>query len=106
MKVTVNRSLKGGVYYVSFKVGEFTPEERERMEKFGVPGLTVLNGPPTNRAQGVAYLNSMNPSNAAGFGTEIEAKGYETKILDQMRKMMASLRDKKDDFTSAEEVNI
>jgi hypothetical protein len=105
MRVTVIRALRGGVYYVGFKVGEFTAEEREKMERFGVPGIAIrAGGPPALPT--TAALTQLTPNLTGGFANEAEAKDYEGRVLSQVRKKMESLRERKDDFTSAEEVNI
>jgi hypothetical protein len=106
MRITVNRALRGGVYYVGFRVGEFTDEEREKMERFGVPTIAMFVGGPASRVQTLVALNQVIPNRPAGFATEAEAKAYEGRVLNDVRKMMESLRERKDDFTSAEEVNI
>lgn len=46
MKVTVNRQLTAGIYYVSFKVGEFSPDEVAKMQSFGVPNIPIKDGLP------------------------------------------------------------
>jgi hypothetical protein len=109
MKLKVNRELNGGLYSVDFSVGEFTPDEVQKMRSFGVPKIDVLlGGPPPNTVR-QAYkvqITGITPQYKANFATEEEAKAYEERVVTQIREAMKSLRERKDDFSSSQEVDV
>jgi len=39
MRLKVKKLLKGGEYFVSFENVDFSPEETEKIEKFGMPSV-------------------------------------------------------------------
>lgn len=88
MKVTVIRNLSSGVYFVGFRVGEFTEEERIKMQKFGIPAISVYFGSPGSRSATKQPLTQLSDQQLplAGFSAEEEAKKYEATVLDQIRK--------------------
>jgi hypothetical protein len=108
MKVAVSRQLSGGRYYLSFQVGEFTQEEIIKMNSFGVPPINLqwLEPPNNNVRAGGIPLNQIGRNYRAGFPTEEAAKEYEKSVLAQIQAAMQRLRESKDDFTSAQEVQI
>jgi hypothetical protein len=107
MKVTVNRQLRGGAFFVSFTVSDFTPAELEKMQSFGVPGISILyRGAAGGRLSASVGINQINEKIVAEFATEDEARKYEEAVLHQMREVMKRLREVRDDFTSAQEVDI
>src|SRR5712671_362601 len=108
MKVTVIRSLTSGVYYIGFRVGDFTEEERLQMKRFGIPQIGIYFGGPTSRASAKQPLTQLSNQQVApaGFVTEEEAKKYEAVVVDQIRKAAALLKEQKDNFTSTDEVEI
>jgi hypothetical protein len=107
MKTTVNRVLRAGIYLVSFKFTDFTPDERMKMEAFGVPSIGIQYGqPPAVRNSIKQPITQIDERFIAGFLSQAEAKNYEAQILSEVRTSMQALRDRKDDFTSTEEVNI
>jgi hypothetical protein len=108
MKTTVNRQLRGGFYYVSFRVGDFTSEELGKMESFGVPTITIRDGgPPSSIPQQLRVpITKIGDRFNAGFKSEEEAKQYADSVLDEMRTAMKRLRELKDEFTSTDEVNL
>src|SRR5712692_2308941 len=98
MKITVNRQLKAGIYYVGFKVGDFTDEERQKMERFGVPLIDLMYGMPGTHQKYPQGITAISETTNPGFSSEEQAKSYEGGVLAQVREKMASLRAKKDDF--------
>jgi len=107
MKVTVERQLSGGVYSVLFKVGDFTPEELQKMGSFGVPTIKLQwLSPNGGQIAGAIALNQINERYKAGFTSQQAAKAFEENVLGQIREAMQSLRERKDDFTSSSEVAI
>jgi hypothetical protein len=105
MKINVNRQLSGGIYHVNFSFTDFTSEELAKMAAFGVPGIKIQYGPPP-RATLVIAVNQINKNLDAGFVSEEEAKSYEQSVITQARTAMEALRQRKDEFTSSEEVTI
>jgi hypothetical protein len=106
MKTTVRRALKAGIYNVNFTFSDFTPEELEKMQAFGVPAIRVQWGQPPARNSGWVALTQLGPNYNSGFLAEEEAKSYEHEVLSQVKTAMETLRQRKDDFSSSEEVNI
>jgi hypothetical protein len=106
MKLTVNRQLAGGIYFVSFNVSDFTPEEIQKMESFGVPSVGMMLNGPGNRSSVVLSLNRIAPAHRAAFSTDEEAEGYVDGVVRQVREAIAHLRLRTDDFTSSSEVDI
>jgi hypothetical protein len=107
MKVSVNRQLRGGEYFVSFKVGDFTPDELARMESFGVPGVLltfiIASGQRVDRP---IAINKISQNYLASFPTEEEARQYELRVLNDLRQAIAVIRQLKDGYTSSEEVDV
>jgi hypothetical protein len=105
MKVKVSRSLSNGRYHVGFVVSDFTADEVKKMASFGVPVLSMRwtqnNGP----AAGPVAINQIN-GQTASFGLEQAAKDYEAEILNGLRTAMQSLRERKDEYTSTQEVEL
>jgi|ERR1039457_3586659 hypothetical protein len=106
MKITVNRRLNGGIYWVGFKVGELTQEEVHKMQSFGIPTVPLTTGVPPQQTAAAIAINKVTENFQAGFRTEQEAKAYEDKILSHVRKVMKDLREKQDGFTSTAEVDV
>jgi hypothetical protein len=104
MKITVYRQLAGGIYNVSFKVGEFSQEEVGKMQSFGVPSMPVKDGVFPQQITHMLPLTQVTERFKAGFKTEQEAKAYETEFLERARKFIEELRARKDEFTSTNEV--
>jgi hypothetical protein len=106
MKVIVHRQLAGGQYIVRLAVSDFTPEEVAKMNSFGIPTIQMRNqGGGMNKLLGVP-LTQVNPNVVATFLTEQLANEYQEEVLNQIRQAMASLRGRKDDFSSTNEVVI
>jgi len=106
MKVKVNRRLTGGFYHISFNVSDFTSEEIQKMESFGVPNINIkFGGGPNMTIQARAHpLNQINGSFDAAFPTEEDAKKYEEGVVEQIRSAVQRLRERQDKFSSSEEV--
>ncbi|SRR6266404_1419562 len=105
MKVNVERQLNAGTYFVAFRVADFSAEEIQRMQSFGVPTVAMFHGINPRQALRLG-LNQINEKWKAGFVSESEAREYETRVLKDIRDAIQSLRDKKDEFTSSSEVAI
>ncbi len=106
MKITVNRELKGGVFYVSFRIGDFTPDELQKMQSFGVPSVPIKAGVGPKAIPYILGVNQVSEKFKAGFSTEEEAKQYEDGVLSRVREEMKQLRERTDNFTSTAEVDI
>jgi hypothetical protein len=106
MKVTVNRQLSSGQYIVRFGVSDFSPDELAKMNSFGIPVIQVLQLAAGIRQNFNISITQLNPNLIMSFPTEEEARKYEANVLDQISKVMKSLREGKDGFTSTQEVNI
>jgi hypothetical protein len=106
MKLIVHRQLSGGIYVVDFSVSDFTPEEVKKMESFGVPVINMMHDGPNNRRPLRLQLTRMAPQFRASFLAEDEAKAYEDQVVTQIRAAMQTLRERKDEFTSTQEVDV
>jgi hypothetical protein len=106
MKVNITRQLSGGQYIVRFAVTGFTTEEVAKMNSFGIPLIQMRQ----NVAGGVqnvqVAITQINPNYVASFTSEEQANQYQQTVLGQINNAMKSLRDRKDDFTSTQEVEI
>jgi len=107
MKVVVSRQLTSGQYIVRFGVSDFTAEEITKMNSFGVPQIQLRQNVAGVGVKQVSFpLTQINMNLMASFSAEEQARQYEEGILTQIRNAMASLRDRKDDFTATQEVVI
>lgn len=104
MKVKVNRQLTGGLYRVSFEVGEFTADEIKKMGSFGVPTIQMQYTSPQGTFGTQQPINQINNMAAAVFRTEDQAKEYEAGVINQLRMAIQQIRERQDKFTSSEEV--
>jgi len=105
MIVKAHRSLKDGHYSVQFEASEFTEDEKQRFVTFGVPTVELITGNPATfglRTQAVAVTELMKFP--WSFPTPEEAQSYETRVLDEIRTKMQSLRLQQDSFTSSKEI--
>jgi hypothetical protein len=107
MKVRVNRALSAGSYHVNFEVSDFTPQEVEKMQKFGVPAVQLRRAAAggANTVMSVP-LNEINRRIDATFNDEQEAVKYEEGVLRQVKAGVQRLRDSEDKFSSSNEVEI
>jgi hypothetical protein len=106
MKVNVQRQLSGGNFAVAFTVGDFAPDELQKMASFGVPQIKLQWVVQGNRHAGLIALNNIGLQFKATFTSEKEAREYEAFVLEQIRTAMQALRERKDDFSSSSEVAI
>ena len=106
MKFKVNRLLSQGRYKVNFEVSDFSHEELTKMSSFGIPVIPMkihtVHG-ITNVSVG---LNAISKAMEASFVNEETAKEYEAEVREKVSQALESLRQRKDDFTSSEEVDI
>lgn len=106
MKLKVDRQLSGGLYHVAFTVSDFTPEELSKMASFGVPTARILLGPPNGRQTYKLLVTQIASQYKASFPTEEEAKKYEQEVVTEVSEGMKSLRARKDDYSSTQEVEL
>src|SRR6202035_4647660 len=106
MKATVNRQLTNGQYIVRFTLSEFSPDELVKMNSFGIPVIQLSQMVQGIRRQIAVPITQINPNMAASFSSEQDANQYQESVMNQIRQAMVSLRERKDDFTSTQEVNI
>jgi hypothetical protein len=106
MKVTVTKRLQAGTYFVSFNFSDFTPEELAKIKSFGAPIVQVRAGSEPGHQVFNVPINAVNSNFNAGFLTEEQAKTYENAVLNQAKTGMEKLRQRKDDFSDVNEVEI
>jgi hypothetical protein len=51
-------------------------------------------------------LTQISPNYRAGFPAEEQARTYENQVVSQIREAMKRLRERSDDFTSTQEVDV
>ncbi len=107
MKLKVNRKLNNGHYFVDFTATDFTTDEISKMESFGIPTIDVrYTGPTGGTIAGRVAITKLSPQFRASFNTEEAAAEYQEKVVSQIREAMKALRERKDDFSSAQEVEV
>jgi hypothetical protein len=106
MKAKVIRSLQNGVYFVSFVFSEFTQEELAKMKSFGVPTVQVRNGVSGSQTVYNLPINAVNTNMNAGFLDEATAKSYESSVLEQAKAGLENIRQRKDAFSSSDDIEI
>jgi hypothetical protein len=106
MKVMVNRNLNGGIYNVSFAVGNFTSEEVQKMSSFGTPTIDILTGQPAVHVKMSVPITQINPQLKAGFRDEQDARRYEEEVVNAIKSAMTTLREYQDNYSSKQEVDI
>ena len=113
MKIKVQRGLNEGQYTVQLVVSEFTEEERKKFSSFGIPTVSLqirltqmvngrLTAVPSSRPVPVTEVAKY----PAKFSNENAAREYEAKVLAEIKDKMTALRERKDDFTSSEEISL
>ena len=105
MKIRASRFIRGGTYFVSFQAVDFTADDNDRFQKFGVPMVQILVGSGP-RATIAVPINALAPQQTAGFTNPDEAKQYEERILTDVKALYSAVRDKKDEFTDTREVQL
>ena len=106
MKIKVHRQLSGGLYHVGFTVSDFTPEEVAKMGSFGTPLIRILHGPPNGRKAFKVVVTQIGTNYKPSFDTEQEAKTYEAEVVAEIREAMKAIRERKDDFSGTQEVDV
>jgi hypothetical protein len=106
MKVKVNRALLYGLYHVNFEVGNFSVEEVTKMEKFGVPMISMVWNTSGGSSAGKIPLNKISPGLDAVFATEEQAIGYEQTVMNQIKAAVEALRAKKDEYSRSSEFEL
>ena len=113
MKIKVQRELTEGQYTVLLIVSEFTEEERQKFLSFGVPMVSVqsratqmVNGRITTVFASRNVPITELAKHPAKFGNEAAAREYEAKVLTEVKNKMTALRERKDDFSSSEEISL
>ncbi len=86
MQLKIKKSLKGGEHLVSLESIGFTPQERKKLRKFGVPLLDL-----STHSLGVHRLNQMNLLIKAQTAEEAErlVSNVRQKIKDELVKLLA-----------------
>lgn len=103
MKIKVNRALNAGRYHVNFEIGDFTPDEVNKMSGFGVPLVEVKWTTPAGTSVQQVQITKVSSGYDAAFSSEQEARDYESKVKAEMKAAIEWLRQRKDDYSSSEE---
>jgi hypothetical protein len=106
MKLKVNRLLSQGEYKVNFEVSDFSPEELSKMSSFGIPPIRLKLTTASGTTSRYVGLNQINKNLEARFPEEELAKQYEAEVKAQISRALEGLRQRKDEFSSSEEVDI
>jgi len=99
MRLKVKKQLKGGEYFVSFENVDFSPEENEKIEKFGMPTVDF-----SSNGLGTHKLDQIDISLKCQSAEEAEQMINQIKqtIKDKLTELLAQV----DTFTGEEVVEI
>ena len=99
MRLKVKKLLRGGEYFVSFENVDFTVEETERIEKFGMPNVDF-----SQDGLGARKLNEIDLSLKGQ--SEEDAEQLISSIRQNIRDAVAELTAKVDNFTGEEVIEL
>ena len=99
MRLKVKKLLRGGEYFVSFENVDFTAEETERVEKFGMPNVDF-----SQDGLGARKLNEIDLSLKGQ--SEEDAEQLVNSIRQNIRDKLSELMAKVDNFTGEEVIEL
>ena len=99
MRLKVKKLLRGGEYFVSFENVDFTQEETERIEKFGMPNVDF-----SQDGLGARKLNEIDLSLKGQ--SEEDAEQLIDSIRQNIRDKLSELMAKVDNFTGEEVIEL
>ena len=99
MRLKVKKLLRGGEYFVSFENVDFTQEETERIEKFGMPNVDF-----SQDGLGARKLNEIDLSLKGQ--SEEDAEQLIDSIRQNVRDKLSELMAKVDNFTGEEVIEL
>ena len=99
MRLKVKKLLRGGEYFVSFGNVDFTSEETERIEKFGMPNVDF-----SQDGLGARKLNEIDLSLKGQ--SEEDAEQLVNSIRQNIRDKLSELMAKVDNFTGEEVIEL
>ena len=99
MRLKVKKLLRGGEYFVSFENVDFTSEETERIEKFGMPNVDF-----SQDGLGARKLNEIDLSLKGQ--SEEDAEQLVNSIRQNIRDKLSELMAKVDNFTGEEVIEL
>jgi len=99
MRLKVKKLLRGGEYFVSFENVDFTAEETERIEKFGMPAVDF-----SQDGLGARKLNEIDLSLKGQ--SEEDAEELINSIRQNIRDKLSELMAKVDNFTGDEVIEL
>jgi len=106
MKVRVEKELKNGIYQLKFYATDFADEERTRFEIFGVPKISLKKQDSDGNVEWRSVSLTHLQYHACTFADAEDANQFEQQALEEIRQKMTELRQRKDDFTSTDEVDL
>ena len=99
MRLKVKKLLRGGEYFVSFENVDFTSEETERIEKFGMPNVDF-----SQDGLGARKLSEIDLSLKGQ--SEEDAEQLVDSIRQNIRDKLSELMAKVDSFTGEEVIEL
>jgi len=106
MKLTIQKKLENGKYYVNISTTDFDQIELENMKKFGSPMISIL--PIRIRRNGI--MREELPIYDLSYDYPFDDIDLATKFVTEMTKRIKQAAEKlkysKDDFSGTEEINL
>ncbi len=106
MKLHINKIITVGKFYVNISVTDFSVEEKQRMDKFGVPSINIK---PLYVYSNNKYMESI-PLNQFDhrfpFNTEFAANGFAGVMKARIEEAVAILKSREDKFSETEQYEI
>lgn len=99
MRVKISKNIRRGEYFVSLQVLDFSPEEKEKVEKFGSPQIDF-----DSDGLGTRKLEDLDVSIKCESPKEVEEFIFQTKK--KIKEKLAQLKDTIDTFSGEEEVEL
>jgi len=99
MRIKVNKLLKGGRYFVFLECLDFTPGERKKIKKFGMPVVDL-----TAEGLGIRRLDKLKLS--LECPSQKEAEEITSHVQQKIKSKLKELSAQADDFTLGRAVNI
>lgn len=106
MKIKIDKMLREGRYFVYVEVGDFSPEEEDKMRKFGVPNIDLSPRSTWYKNKIVSSLPLNEIKTIFIFNNSIAANSFETTIKSKIEAAVKLLRIRRDNFSASKEYEI
>lgn len=106
MKLSIDKKIKNGKYYIEIAVSELTDEERNKITKFGSPEISIEPRRAFYRGKVVEYLPLHDFNQTFIFENVTEANQFERLIRIRIRQALVHLRSLKDNFSKEQQYEL